>query len=171
MSHLEIREATVDDIPAIIDAQLATWIATYAGLGDITKQDIRQIDFHANAPQMQLEIQNAGPHRYWVVASDEQVVGYGYAINNPEKPEIKSLYILPTQQGSGLGSKLMNEMLTFLADHEVVFVDVIALNEGAIRFYERFGFKEYSRRMSTRFLGEAGKTVEVVQMKKVSKGN
>jgi hypothetical protein len=101
---IRIVSATVDDVDEIIKVQRETWIFTYSGKGNITLSDIEAIDFQANAPSMKDEIANDPSRKYWVAKDgDNRVVGYGYAIKDPSRHEIKSLYVLPRSHGMGIG--------------------------------------------------------------------
>ncbi len=62
--------------------------------------------------------------------------------------EIRRLYVLGHFQNEGIGSKLMRTTLDHLASHgdPDIYLDVWAENEGAQRFYRRFGFETVGER-------------------------
>jgi len=59
--------------------------------------------------------------------------------------ELESLAVLPGERGAGVGSALMaavHELVGELGIHEVMLY-VMDGNEGAMRFYERYGMRPY----------------------------
>ena len=78
---------------------------------------------------------------------------YGFFIDN--KPEgiirlervpngifIDMLFVNPEKQNWGIGSELMSYAIDKFGDRYDMYLDVIGLNDGGIRFYDRFGFKK-----------------------------
>ena len=65
--------------------------------------------------------------------------------------EIGDLYVLPEQQGRGYGSKLLEYAMPLA---EQPFLTVLSSNNGAIRLYERYGFRETGRKELRRNLWE-----------------
>lgn len=63
---------------------------------------------------------------------DETLPGYG---------EIFSIYVLAEYQGRKVGYELMNAALDKLSDYKKTAVWVLKGNDGAIHFYERYGFR------------------------------
>jgi diamine N-acetyltransferase len=57
--------------------------------------------------------------------------------------ELKQLYLLPSQHGSGLGTAFMNWTLdqARARDTEIIILSVWSGNDGAQRFYQRHGFR------------------------------
>ncbi len=57
--------------------------------------------------------------------------------------ELKQLYLLPSQHGSGLGTTFMNWTLEQAKARgtEIIILSVWSGNEGAQRFYQRHGFR------------------------------
>ncbi len=81
---------------------------------------------------------------------------FGYAVgarkcelpadNKPDRAgEVKRLYLLDECQSSGLGRKLLDEMLDWIeADGPCpVYLSVYKYNDGAQRFYARAGFAQH----------------------------
>jgi len=81
--------------------------------------------------------------KFHVVKSDDRVVGYCVsAINKFLQGEIVSIYVLPEFRGNGIGTRLMDEHLSWLRENKVtsIFLFVHPCNTDAIRFYWRFSF-------------------------------
>jgi ribosomal protein S18 acetylase RimI-like enzyme len=69
-------------------------------------------------------------------------------IESPSQTELQKIYVLPAFQGRGVGSALMQHTRE-LADEinpDHIWLDAHVTNEGAIRFYERNGFRKMGRR-------------------------
>lgn len=161
-----IREAQIEDVLGIINVQKKTWLSTYAGLGDISHEDIERIPFEKAEVDMVQEIVSNPNHKYFVATNHgNEVIGYCY-VQKGREHTIKSLYVLKEYQGQHLGSAFITKAFDFLGDDQPIYVEVLALNTPALDFYSKFGFEEYGRRLSSRFLSNAGKQVEVVQMKR-----
>ena len=88
----------------------------------------------------------------WFAEVGGEVVGYALAgpckIESPEvRPgsgEVHRLYLLPEHQNGGKGARLMEAALDFLElnGRRPVYLGVWSENHGALRFYERFGFRK-----------------------------
>lgn len=88
--------------------------------------------------------------RYPLLVAEENdgVIGYAGLSPYSHKPAYartveSSIYVDPTVQGNGVGTKLMETLLRRgrAAGHHVVLAGITAGNEGSIRLHERFGFQ------------------------------
>jgi ribosomal protein S18 acetylase RimI-like enzyme len=63
--------------------------------------------------------------------------------------ELESLAVAPEARGAGIGHRLMDECRAILRDCGVTYwtVGVVEVNEGAVRLYEREGFRPYYRQL------------------------
>lgn len=66
--------------------------------------------------------------------------------HGPADLELRRLYVLADHRGRGTGGLLMEAALDQMDAAPRVFLDVWEKNLGAIRFYERFGFKAIGER-------------------------
>jgi ribosomal protein S18 acetylase RimI-like enzyme len=73
-----------------------------------------------------------------------ELVGYSIASFNNGTGEIDSLYVKPEFRGASLGMFLTESAMSWLSGLECSHIDVCVAegNEGAISFYEKFGFKK-----------------------------
>jgi len=96
---------------------------------------------------------------FLVAEADNKIVGYVMCRIEKEVvfqllPRFKkvghivSIAVLPEYRNKGIGTALMNEVLSRMRryyDVEYVYLEVRVSNEGAIRFYRRLGFKIANR--------------------------
>lgn len=95
------------------------------------------LDRHMNRPE----------HRVWAADNGGQVIGYG-CLSDFRAPEgywpcaENSIYVLPEYSGRGIGSQLMERILTqaVQSDLQVIVAAIDSSNSESIRFHQRFGF-------------------------------
>lgn len=81
--------------------------------------------------------------RYVVATAGERVVGYGGFAAVDGTGDIQTIAVAPGQEGQGLGTRLLSELLAAATDfgcHEV-FLEVRTDNDRAQRLYQRFDFE------------------------------
>lgn len=63
--------------------------------------------------------------------------------------ELESLAVAPEARGAGVGHRLMEECRALLREAGIEYwtVGVVEVNEGAVRLYEREGFRPFYRQM------------------------
>lgn len=130
MNEVTIRRMRRADVPPVAELEAATFTmpwsaATFRGL-------LRRRDVDA------------------LVAKDGAgtVVGYAVAWGVYEQGELANIMVVPELLGSGLGRRLLGEVLELLEGRGIrqVFLEVREANVRARRFYERHGFREVGRR-------------------------
>ena len=148
-----IRVATPADAAAIVSVQAQTWLATYpnAELG-ITREGLRRflegengeriagrvertrarIEVHAAAP--------AGGCDFVAVLAGEVVGLTAPFVESGGRRRVGALYVLPSDQGSGIGHRLLARNLAWHGQDQDVYLMVAAYNERAVQFYARRGF-------------------------------
>lgn len=84
----------------------------------------------------------------WVMVIDGEVIGYGVMSVVLDESHILNLCIHPERQRLGLGSKLLQRLLTIARQHgaETAFLEVRESNLAALTLYRLLGFKEIGRR-------------------------
>lgn len=76
---------------------------------------------------------------YQRVQKDGTLAGYVHFSRDGERMELDDLYILPEYRGCGLGTAVIEKCC---AETELpVYLYVFIRNEGAVRLYERLGFR------------------------------
>ena len=88
---------------------------------------------------------NEKGHRFILATENEIPVGFAsYEFNYNKKPKTKihKIYILPNQQGKGIGKILIDFIINKAKErHQKGLILNVNKNNIAIRFYERIGFE------------------------------
>lgn len=143
---MTIREATPQDAFGIARVHVESWRTTYPGIMPQEHLDALSV---ADRERTWAETLRAdGPDRTLVyVAETDSGEIVGFVAGGPEKAgdpdfqsEIYGLYLLQSQQGRGLGRRLVQTFARRLAQegHRTLLIWVNALNP-ARRFYEAMG--------------------------------
>lgn len=135
-ARIEIRRPRPEDKAAFRAVALASWLDAYVGV--LPEAEI------AEAPAM---IDRAIAKRYdeFVVAIlDGQLAGY-YSLG--DENYLWHLYVDPAQQRRGVGAALHDAALAAIAARgfSTAKLDVVEVNEKAMRFYRRHGWSEVGR--------------------------
>ena len=91
---------------------------------------------------------SANIDRYTCVLLGDRKAGYYCFSKDGDTWELDDLYILPEFQGRGFGTKVLERCLA--SADAPVFLYVFTANTGAIRLYEKFGFREVETVSPTR---------------------
>jgi ribosomal protein S18 acetylase RimI-like enzyme len=86
-----------------------------------------------------------GLGRVLVASDDDAIAGHLQLIEGPEpgEVELKSLAVLPARQGAGIGRALVAAAIERSAadGRQRMLVSTAAADTGALRFYQRVGFR------------------------------
>ena len=149
MTETALRPATAADIPALSALATTSFIAKFGPLysaADLASFLAESLSEPAIAAEL------ANPARiYQLAEADGHLLGYakiGLSCGFPEHArgirvmELKQLYTAPEATGLGIGGALMDwAMAEFTArGADEVQISVYAGNDGAHRFYRRYGF-------------------------------
>ena len=138
-----VREATGDDLSGILAVGHATWPVTY---GPIAGDDYVAMGLAKWwTPDATIPAIRSG--RATVAEEDGRIVGVSIVGPLEEELVVWKLYVLPTHQGSGVGSRLMEAALSEATTDGwgSVVLSYLDGNELAAKFYRRFGFEFYER--------------------------
>ena len=136
---MRIREAIAADIPALVSIGRRTWPEAYAFAGpDYIEDGLRRWWSPAAVAQ------SLADTTVLVAASGDDLVGVGNLDRRGPVPIIWKLYVLPSAQGTGAGSALI-EALIALAGDRPVRLEYADGNTRAARFYAARGFAEIGR--------------------------
>jgi ribosomal protein S18 acetylase RimI-like enzyme len=148
MPKTTIRRAARADAPVIAELGARTFAETFGHL--YPPEDLAAFLEAAHTPD-KIAVELASPHMaLWLAEKAGEPVGYAVAgacaLPHPEVTtgcgEIKRIYVLDDAQGEGLGARLMDEALAWLAaeGRAPVWLGVWSQNLAAQRFYHRYGF-------------------------------
>ena len=149
MTDLILRAATSADIPAISHLATESFIAKFGHL--YTAANLNAfLEENLSEPAIAAELAN--PTRvYRLAEADGRLVGYckiGLTCGFPEHArgkqvmELKQLYTASDATGMGIGKAMMDWAMDQFAAHgaDEAQISVYAYNDGAHRFYRRYGF-------------------------------
>ena len=92
--------------------------------------------------RMEDEYNNPLMTSYYHIAvyEDGKLVGYIDSVSNGVTDAyIQDLMVHPDYQGKGVGTELMNQMITYLKENRIYIISVV-FEESLKPFYDRFGF-------------------------------
>lgn len=157
-----IEKAKPDQVQEIKKLLKDTWIYTYGSY--YSSEMIEEITSTWHDPKRLAE-QIQDPDCYFAVAKNDtgKIVGIITAQKIKNKSlQLNRLYVHPDLQGKGIGKQLLDNSSKEFRPIKTILLDVEAMNEKAIKFYKKQGFKEYSESEET--IGDT--TFKVIKMKK-----
>jgi len=141
---LEFKKAGIADLLKIQKIAYETWPSTFGQV--IPKEQINyMLQLIYNEESLNKQILEKG-NNFILAEKGNQSLGFtSYEINYNSKPQlmIHKLYLLPSSQGLGIGTKFLN-LLSDIAQHnnnKRLRLKVYFENSKAISFYEKYGFK------------------------------
>jgi ribosomal protein S18 acetylase RimI-like enzyme len=135
---IDIREAVLDDVPAISRVHIQSDWDTYSPLFGSETYALRPGDVEVRWRSAFHDGDTI------LVASDgDEIVGLGHARGD----RIGALYLLRSHQRKGIGSALLSALLSVLNKRGIdeARFDVVAKNENAIAFYRSHGAYQIGR--------------------------
>lgn len=158
---MNIREAMVNDAPALGRVMVASWLSAHQGqMPDLAWQ--KRVaewtpDVSARGWQRVLSDQahHIAPRDVLLVAEDEDGVLNALAYATPAEDDpsgstaaVSAIYVSPERHGRGIGAALMRTVARRLAElgFATIHVDVLTTNVAARTFYEAMGGLEIGKR-------------------------
>ena len=138
-----IREATTDDVDAILEIAEQTWWPTYEPL--LGKEQVTFMLGEIYSREKITDQVENNKQSFLLLLEEDKPVAFAAYSPREEDPEIyklHKLYCLPVTQGKGYGKVLINEVIdkTKQAGKQTLDLNVNRHNN-AKSFYERMGFK------------------------------
>jgi ribosomal protein S18 acetylase RimI-like enzyme len=134
---MKIRKADKNDAANIAALGICVWIDTYATEGVFDK--ISRYVFSELIEEKILEL--ISNKNVLVIVEENRLLGYiVLGAEKENKVEIETLYVLPKFHGQGIGRQLIKEALNIF--QKSLWLSVWELNNKAIGFYQKLGFKE-----------------------------
>jgi len=139
-----ILVATERDGEKIAALARRIWTQCYSEI--ISQEQIDyMLDQRFSMPHLRCELLGK-EHRYWMILSAEEAVGYGVLSLRPvdHRCRIQQVYIDASVRGLGLGRRLLDTMIkeAVLKGAQKVWLSVNRNNANAIEFYCRLGFSQ-----------------------------
>lgn len=140
---LTVRRAAAHDAAAITNVHIASWRGAYAGV--IPDDVLAALDPAAREARW-LDILNSSETSTWVAIANQRIIGF--ASVGPARDEdsdegdleLYSMYLNPESWGRGVARELMRTIDSEVEQKTPLSLWVLADNERARRFYQRFGF-------------------------------
>ncbi|MEM7068964.1 MAG: GNAT family N-acetyltransferase [Pseudomonadota bacterium] len=156
-----VRTASERDLPFVRDILVETWHATYDDIYGVEKVNEITSSWHSLD---RLSANRDRPNSEFLVADNGDVVGgMAYATQEEKIIKLHQLYVLPKYHGGKTGLHLLIEIENSFMDAETVSLEVEALNEKAIGFYQKYGFKVVGE---TQNCGREGSGIPALIMEK-----
>jgi ribosomal protein S18 acetylase RimI-like enzyme len=150
---MTVREAAVEDAPAIARVHVDTWRATYPGI--LPDEVLAGLSYERREAMWRRVIGDATSRTFVYVALDGGGQVVGFATGGPEATddadyagELYAIYVDPAHQRRGLGATLLTVVqgrLRALGLSSMV-IWVAARNSPSCAFYERMGGRAARRR-------------------------
>jgi len=149
VTHAPLRPATPADIPALSRLGIDSFVAKFGHM--YTARDLETFLEEVHSHEA-LARELADPARLYRLAErDGKLLAYaklGLTCGFPEHArgqnamELKQLYAAPEATGLGIGTALMDWAMAEMAARgaDEVQISVYAYNDGAHRFYQRYGY-------------------------------
>lgn len=135
-----IRTANERDLPAVQKLLGVCWHATYDAIYGPEQVAAITKDWHSLA---NLKANLNQPYSEFILSETAMgIVAMAYATqSDAEYVMLQQLYVLPENQGAGIGRELLAEIEAAFPDAKAIRLEVEAANAGAIKFYEKRGFE------------------------------
>ena len=135
-----VKKVGAEAIPFIKNLANIIWPATYSEL--ITPQQVdymMELTYSASSLQKQI-----AKGQQFIIAFDEEkpvaFASYSVKENIPSVFKLHKIYILPNQQGKGIGKQLISYIKEDIAPVTSLQLNVNRNNK-ALQFYQKIGFK------------------------------
>lgn len=145
-----IRRAKPHEVQALAEISAATFVETFGA--NYPPQDLAEFLAEAYDLVTTARLLADPAMAAWLVEADGAVVGYAVAGPcalphlevTPACGELKRIYLLNAWRNGGLGTRLFHTAMTWLTARgpRDVWLGVWSQNQGAQRFYARFGFEK-----------------------------
>ena len=149
---MDIVRASPSDVDALLKLSRKTFHDSFHRLNTKANMDA-YMDQAFTKEKLLGELQNPDSEFYFMKV-DDIILGYLKINRNsaqsefrdPKSLEIERIYVVKEYQGLGIGSMLIEWAKDIALDNglDFVWLGVWEKNPGAIRLYERNGFKEFS---------------------------
>ena len=133
---VNIRVASIDDIPTIQQIAKASWEKTYENLIPVLVQEAYLNEYYSTK-QLYHKLENLF---FFVVEIENEIVGFANLFISERENELSAIYLLPDCQQKGMGTVLFKKVINQLEAGDELVVYLEKGNEQAEMFYKKNGF-------------------------------
>jgi diamine N-acetyltransferase len=136
----QIKIASAKDIPLIQQLTFAVWPKTYSTI--ISKAQIDyMLEMMYSTAALQKQIEEDGCTFIIVYDNNEPVAFASYNETTTQTWKLNKIYILPSQQGKGMGKFIINYIIDAIKPQNAKALQLqVNRNNKAKSFYEKLGF-------------------------------
>jgi ribosomal protein S18 acetylase RimI-like enzyme len=155
-AQVVVEAAVPADAEVLRHIQVETWYATYVSAEHgVTSEGLKLFQEGENGERNERRIAfwrdhiataDSGTHAVFMARAGGRTVGFTAPSLMNGQWRVGALYVLPEAQGMKAGSALMRAALDWHGGGRDIYCHVATYNDGAIRFYRRFGFELTGRR-------------------------
>lgn len=157
-----IRSAMERDLPGVQLLLYRAWHAAYDNIHGVEKITAITNEWHA-LPKLKAQL-NRPWSEFLLADTGSACLGMAYAAQGAEDfAMLRQLYVEPQNIGQGIGSQLLEECFEAFPEAKAFRLEVDEQNTNAVRFYERYGFKEISRIANC---GQVGSNMPAIVMER-----
>jgi ribosomal protein S18 acetylase RimI-like enzyme len=156
--HVEVRDAGVDDVPAIQRVARTTWDHTYR---ESIPASVRA-EFVSQAYSNYALRRRMESNFFLVAAEGWEILGFAdFGSLSETEAELEAIYVLPEMQGRGIGARLLEAGIGRFPPRTRFVLRVERDNTRAQLFYEAHGFRRKGEHAED-FYGHVVHEVEMV---------
>jgi ribosomal protein S18 acetylase RimI-like enzyme len=160
MTAPTVRDATPDDVDAVLDIAARAWRDTYGDILQTATID-SALDKWYERESTRAAIED--DEIAYIVAEDDDVVGYlsGRQKEDSETAIISAIYADPDRRGEGIGTALLSRFESYCRDWGCQTIELWALTENDIghSFYRSRGFEPVETETTELFDERASETL------------
>jgi len=150
---MQIREATMADVAAIVRVHVESWRTTYKGL--LPQDYLANLTYEQREPLWREILSKPVGHSLVYVAEDNAGNIVGFASGGPERSgdpvytgEVYAIYLLESWQGQGIGRQLTITLVRQLIQRGFTSLLIWVLADNPFRrFYEALGGQQVCARL------------------------
>lgn len=164
---IRITDAKADEAGEIRRLMNDVWIAAYSnrehGIGEADIRSRQSADLEKIKRMKELIGSGSVSGHIWVAKDGGEIIGMCSA-DRGDRNKLGALYILPSYQQIGVGSRLIGKALEWLGEGKPVYLEVVEFNTGVIEFYRKSGFEVEGK--ADDYVFPAGKSMPLLWMVK-----
>lgn len=154
-ADIKITEALINQHELLSELGRQTYIDQFESIWDQEGLE-KFLNASFNSKKLKSELKETTKFKHFLVYQNETILGYASlrlyrflpGLKDADSALIEKIYLNNNSIGKGLGSLLMNHIITFLSNmnKEYVWLEVLDNNERAKKFYSRHGFEIHRQR-------------------------